>query len=91
MTESEIIERGDIVFVRDTSMSRDDFETLPMCKPTRARDLINTVKARGGQLCRTLIERDGAKAWHVAAWIYINGTERVTAARVQFGRYQWEV
>lgn len=88
---SEIIERDDIVFVRDTAMSREDFEALPFCKALGNSAVAEGVKAHRGQLCRALIARDGVRDWHVAALIYLNGTNRVTAARVQFGRYQREV
>jgi hypothetical protein len=47
-------------------------------------------KQKGGELCRAAIEREGRHEWHALAWLYINGTERVTAARVKFGRYQHE-
>jgi hypothetical protein len=78
-----------IAFLRDALMAREAFEQLP----TLVADGVSVaemVKRAGGQLCRALVERDGRHEWHALAWLYLNGTERVTAARVKFGNYRRE-
>lgn len=77
----------DIVFLADALMAREAFEQLPMIADG---DIAGAVRRMGGKLCRAVIERDGAQAWHAIAWLYINGSERVTAARVKLGRFQSE-
>jgi hypothetical protein len=79
----------DIIFLPDALMARDAFEQLP----TLVADGVSVAtmaKQKGGELCRATIEREGRHEWHALAWLSINGTERVTAARVKFGRYQHE-
>lgn len=79
----------EIVYLRDAAMPREAFEQLPTI-PTDGGSVAHAVKRMRGQLCRAMIERDGGHAWHALAWININGTERVTAARVRFGHYHKE-
>lgn len=80
---------SDIVFLRDATMPREQFDTLPDLSADLAA-LVDRCKRMAGRLCRAKIERDGVRAWHAIACIYINGAERVTAARVRLGRYQSE-
>jgi hypothetical protein len=79
----------DIVFLNDAVMAREAFEQLPALAGDAA-SLVTTAQRKGGQLFRAPIERNGRHEWHALAWLYINGTERITAARVKFGRYQSE-
>lgn len=79
----------DIIFLPDALMAREAFEQLP----TLIADGVSVAtmaRRRAGELCRAAIERDGRHEWHALAWLYINGTERVTAARVRFGSYRHE-
>jgi hypothetical protein len=80
---------SEIVFLHDALMARDAFDALPALV-LDGTSIPTMVKHMGGKLCRVLIEREGRPEWHAAAWLYINGSERVTAARVKFGRYQHE-
>jgi hypothetical protein len=80
---------SEIKFLRDAHMARDAFERLPTIHATGA-SVAAMVERAGGKLCRAMIERGGRPEWHALAWLYIDGTERVTAARVKFGRYQHE-
>jgi hypothetical protein len=76
---------SEIVFLNDALMAREAFEQLPaIAGPAIA----TTVERYRGRLCRALIERDGKPAWHALAWLYINGAERATAARIRFGNFR---
>jgi len=79
----------EIVFVRDTVMSRDTFEQLPACA-NDGGNLIEMVKALQGRLCRAMIEREGIAGWHAIAWHDFNGIECAVATRVIVRRYQAE-
>lgn len=87
---TKLIIHNDIVFLRDTSMSREAFERLPLCAATNGAAVAEMARAIAGRTCRVKLDRDGVPSWHAVAWLSINGTERVTAARVKFGRYQSE-
>jgi len=80
---------SDIVFLNDALMARNAFEALPAIVAD-GTSVETMIKHMGGKLCRVLIERDGRHDWHAAAVIYLNGAERITAARVKFGNYQSE-
>lgn len=80
---------NEIIFLADALITREAFEALPALVGFDG-GLVGAVKNMGGQLCRTMIERDGVHAWHACAWLYINGSERVAAARVRLGRFQSE-
>jgi hypothetical protein len=79
----------DIVFLPDALMARDAFVQLPTLIADAA-GVAAMAKKMAGKLCRAEIEREGRREWHALAWLYINGTERVTAARVKFGNYRAE-
>lgn len=80
---------SDLVFLNDALMARDAFESLPAITADGA-SLAAMIRHAGGKLCRVLIERDGRHEWHAAAWLYLNGAERIAAARIRFGKYQQE-
>jgi hypothetical protein len=80
---------SEIVFVRDTVMSRDTFEQLPACASDGDK-LVEMVKAFQGRLCRAMLEREGIAGWHAIAWHDFNGAERAVATRVIVRTYQAE-
>jgi hypothetical protein len=80
---------SEIVFLHDALMAREAFEQLPTIA-TGGASVAAMVQRAGGKLCRALIERNGRREWHALAWLHLNGTNRVTAARIKFGRYQHE-
>lgn len=80
---------SEIVFLADIAIGRDHFEALPIILAD-AGGIAEAVRRRGGQLCRAMLDRDGSAAWHALAYLHLNGTTRVAAARVKLGRYQSE-